>query len=93
MGEDDIRKYLSRQSSAEAPKAPVRAVTRRARPAAAAPPKTFQDFNATEIFCPRCRRAMPVRQRILLFLPDGDLYDYNCTGCGTSLGTRKAGRD
>jgi hypothetical protein len=92
MGEDDIRKYLGRQTQAPAKPAAVRVVPRRARRAPAPEKKTFEEFNATQIFCPRCRRAMPVRSRILLFLPDGDLYDYNCTGCGMSLGTRKAGR-
>lgn len=31
---------------------------------------------------------MPVRQRLLLFLPDGELHEYLCQRCGTSLGTR-----
>jgi hypothetical protein len=32
---------------------------------------------------------MPVRERLLLILPDKDLYDYLCTGCGDSLGERE----
>jgi len=37
---------------------------------------------------------MPVRQRLLLVLPDGELYDYTCQGCNNSVGskTEKAGR-
>ncbi len=31
---------------------------------------------------------MPVRQRLLLVLPDGDLYDYLCQGCGSSVGSK-----
>ncbi len=31
---------------------------------------------------------MPVRERLLLILPDKDLYEYLCTGCGSSLGDR-----
>ena len=31
---------------------------------------------------------MPVRERLLLVLPDKDLYEYLCTGCGGSLGER-----
>lgn len=91
MGEDDIRKYLSTKSSPEPKAVPVPRVVRRPR-AASAPQSSYGEFNATQIFCPRCRRPMEVRSRVLLFLPDGDLYDYNCVGCGTSLGTRKAGR-
>jgi hypothetical protein len=32
---------------------------------------------------------MPVRERLLLVLPDKDLYEYLCTGCGSSLGERE----
>jgi hypothetical protein len=32
---------------------------------------------------------MPVRERLLLILPDKDLYEYLCTGCGDSLGERE----
>ena len=31
---------------------------------------------------------MPVRERLLLVLPDGDLYDYLCQGCGSSVGSK-----
>jgi hypothetical protein len=26
----------------------------------------YKDFDATELFCPQCRRAVPVRKRLLL---------------------------
>jgi hypothetical protein len=32
---------------------------------------------------------MPVRERLLLVLPDGSLFEYLCTRCAGSLGTRK----
>ena len=32
---------------------------------------------------------MPVRERLLLILPEKDLYEYLCTGCGDSLGERE----
>jgi hypothetical protein len=53
----------------------------------------FDQFNATLLYCNKCRRAMPVRQRLLLVLPDGDLYDYTCEGCNSSVGSKmeKAG--
>ena len=31
---------------------------------------------------------MPVRERLLLVLPDGDLYEYLCQQCGSSLGSK-----
>lgn len=31
---------------------------------------------------------MPVRSRLLLILPDGELHEYLCQACATSLGTR-----
>jgi hypothetical protein len=31
---------------------------------------------------------MPVRERLLLILPEKDLHEYLCTGCGASLGER-----
>lgn len=48
----------------------------------------YRDFDATELFCPRCRRAVPVRKRLLLVLPEGDKYDYTCVFCGTSVGDK-----
>lgn len=32
---------------------------------------------------------MPVRERLLLVLPDKEIYDYLCTGCASSLGQRE----
>jgi hypothetical protein len=48
----------------------------------------FKDFDATELFCPRCRRAVPVRKRLLLVLSEGEKYDYTCVFCGTSAGDK-----
>jgi hypothetical protein len=48
----------------------------------------YEAIHATELFCPRCRRAVRVREKLLLVLPDGNLYDYLCTECGESLGKR-----
>ncbi len=53
------------------------------------PTPQFEDFTATELYCPKCRRAQPVRSRILLALPDGDLHEFLCAVCGESLATRK----
>lgn len=52
-------------------------------------PGQYKDFTATELFCPKCRQATPVRERLLLVLPDGDLFEYRCTYCGTPLGEKR----
>ncbi len=49
----------------------------------------YGTFRATELFCPRCRQARPVRERLLLVLPGTDLLDYRCQVCGESCGTRE----
>lgn len=50
--------------------------------------KSFETFSASLLYCNQCRQAMPVRERLLLVLPDGDLYDYTCQGCGNSVGSK-----
>ena len=32
---------------------------------------------------------MPVRERLLLVLPDREIYDYLCTECASSVGRRE----
>jgi hypothetical protein len=59
---------------------------RPARPQADA----FEEFQASVLFCNRCRQPQPVRERLLLVLPDGELNEYLCTTCGTSLGSRRS---
>jgi hypothetical protein len=54
------------------------------------PPSSYEQFNATALFCPNCKTATPTRERLLLVLPDGDLYEYRCAECGTSVGKKKA---
>jgi hypothetical protein len=52
------------------------------------PPSAFDQFEASELFCSRCRKAVPVRKRLLLILPEGDKYEYLCAFCSNSLGTK-----
>jgi hypothetical protein len=52
------------------------------------PPPSYGQFEASSLFCPRCRQAVPVRKRLLLILPDGDKYEYLCSYCSFSLGTK-----
>lgn len=32
---------------------------------------------------------MPVRERLLLILPEKEIFDYLCTGCASSVGQRE----
>ncbi len=52
------------------------------------PPHQYENFEATELFCPRCKQARPVRKHLLLVLPSGNKYDYRCTACATSVGSK-----
>lgn len=46
----------------------------------------YDSFDATELFCPQCKAARPVRQHLLLVLPTGNRYEYRCSVCGTPVG-------
>ena len=48
----------------------------------------FGDFTASELYCPTCQKAQPVREKLLLVLPTGEVHDFLCVGCGSSLGKR-----
>ena len=48
----------------------------------------FGSFTASELYCPKCGSAQPVRERLLLVLPTGELHEYACARCATSLGKR-----
>ena len=48
----------------------------------------FDQFEAAELFCPRCRAARPVRRHLLLVLPGGNKYEYRCSVCGTAVGAK-----
>ena len=46
-------------------------------------------FEAAALYCPRCKGAMPVRKKLLLILPGGNLYNLVCANCGDSLGKKE----
>ena len=48
----------------------------------------FGKFTASELYCPKCQRSQPVRERLLLVLPTGELHEFLCSRCATSLGKR-----
>jgi transposase-like protein len=49
---------------------------------------SFDQFEATSLYCPRCKAAVPVRKKLLLVLPEGDEYEYLCAHCSFSVGTK-----
>jgi hypothetical protein len=49
---------------------------------------SFDQFEATSLYCPRCKAAVPVRKKLLLILPEGDEYEYLCVTCSSSVGTK-----
>jgi DNA-directed RNA polymerase subunit RPC12/RpoP len=49
---------------------------------------SFEQFEATALYCPRCKAAVPVRKRLLLVLPEGEEYEYLCAYCSSSVGTK-----
>ncbi|WP_202967297.1 hypothetical protein [Nitrospira moscoviensis] len=51
----------------------------------------FESLKASLLYCPRCRVATPTRERLLLVLPTGNLYEYLCMQCGTSTGSKTEG--
>ena len=52
-------------------------------------PQQFGAFTASELYCPKCGRSQPVREKLLLVLPTGELHEYLCSQCATSLGERE----
>ena len=48
----------------------------------------FGKFTASELYCPKCKVSQPVRERLLLVLPSGELHEFVCAKCATSLGKR-----
>jgi DNA-directed RNA polymerase subunit RPC12/RpoP len=52
------------------------------------PTEAYEQFEATSLYCPHCREAVPVRKKLLLILPGGDEYEYLCTRCGSSVGIK-----
>jgi hypothetical protein len=48
----------------------------------------FGAFTASELYCPKCGKSQPVRERLLLVLPSGELHEFLCSRCASSLGKR-----
>lgn len=51
--------------------------------------RQFEKFSASKLYCAACGQAQPVRERLLLVLPEKELYEYLCAICGAVTGTRE----
>jgi len=51
-------------------------------------PQQFDQLEASLLYCPKCRQAMPVRKRLLLVLLGAEKFDYVCTRCGSLCGDK-----
>jgi len=49
----------------------------------------YDALEASELFCPTCRTARPVRRHLLLVLPSGNTYEYRCAVCATPVGRKE----
>lgn len=54
--------------------------------------RQFDTLRASSLYCRTCRKAMPVRERLLLVLPGKEIFEYRCETCGESLGQREVGQ-
>ena len=53
------------------------------------PQSQFENFTASTLYCEKCRATTPVREKLLLVLPDREIFDYLCTECDSSVGQRE----
>ena len=51
--------------------------------------KQFDELRATNLYCNNCGGSMPVKERLLLILPDGYLFEYYCSNCKEVVGDKK----
>ncbi len=50
--------------------------------------RDYEALEASELFCPTCKTARPVRRHLLLVLPTGSKYEYRCAVCATPVGAK-----
>ena len=67
---------------------PTHGMRPRRPPVPQAEAKQFESLRASLLFCPKCQTATPTRERLLLVIPTGNLYEYTCAHCGTSTGSK-----
>ncbi len=52
------------------------------------PQDSYDQLEASLLYCPKCRQAVPLRKRLLIILPQGDKYEYTCVHCGSICGDK-----
>jgi len=84
---DDAHEALHRRRPEPPPSSRMSGLRKRTAPTTlCSVPDSFKEFEATSLFCARCRRATSVRKKLLLVLPTGNKYDYTCSECGSAVG-------
>ena len=53
--------------------------------------RQYDALEASELYCPKCGTAQPVRRHLLLVLPTGNKYEYRCSVCATQVGAKDDG--
>jgi hypothetical protein len=53
--------------------------------------RQYDALEASELYCPTCSEARPVRRHLLLVLPTGNKYEYRCAVCATPVGAKDDG--
>ena len=48
----------------------------------------YDEFEASELFCSKCQESTPVRKKLLIVLPSGNKFEYLCSICGNSVGSK-----
>lgn len=48
----------------------------------------YDEFEASELFCSKCQKSTPVRKKLLIVLPSGNKFEYLCSVCGNSVGSK-----
>ena len=61
------------------------------RTAKAGEVSAFQELEASHLFCPKCRCAMPVRKQMQANRAGGVTYEYRCVHCAACLGKKSGG--
>jgi hypothetical protein len=52
-------------------------------------PDSYESLEVSEMFCSNCKRSQPVRQHLLLVLPTGNQYEFRCSVCAHSVGSKQ----
>ena len=51
-------------------------------------PAAFKGLEASLLHCPKCKKAVPVRKKLLIIIPEGNKFEYLCSHCSSALATK-----